>query len=187
MRWSEPPPGDPHRDVTGALHDVSNALTVLLGWVAETRSGRPSPEQLDRALSIIEDRARTARDLARRAIGSDTPVVDREDTVDNVVGQVVEALAVETQRAGVSLAVHAGAPGTRIPVAGDASQILTNLLLNALAWAPRGSQVTIETRVEGALRSTSSCRTRVPASPTGQAGRVFGGSHQHAKAGSGSA
>lgn len=174
MRWSEPPPGDPHRDVTGALHEVSNALTVLLGWVAETRSGRASPEQLDRALAIIEDRARTARDLARRAIGSDTPVVDREDTVDNVVGQVVEALSVETQRASVTVAVLTGAPGTRIPLAGDASQILTNLLLNALAWAPRGSQVTVEARVEGSSLSLF-VQDEGPGVPIGQAGRIFGG------------
>jgi hypothetical protein len=63
--------------VTGALHDVSNALTVLLGWVAEARVGRGSPEQVDRALVIVEERARTARDLARRAIGVPA-AVDRE-------------------------------------------------------------------------------------------------------------
>jgi hypothetical protein len=77
-RWSEPPPvADPHRDVTGALHDVSNALTVLLGWVTEARTGRGSPEQVNRALAIVEERARTARDLARRAIGAQAVIDDR--------------------------------------------------------------------------------------------------------------
>jgi CheY-like chemotaxis protein len=174
LRWSEPPPGDPHRDVTGALHDVSNALTVLLGWAAEARAARGSAEQLDRALAIMEDRARTARDLARRAIGAESIVDEREDMLDNVVNDVVEALSVEAQRAGVTIAVVGRAPGARIPLAADVSQILTNLLLNALAWAPRGTRVTVESRPEeGALAVF--VQDAGPGVPIGQAGRVFGG------------
>jgi ActR/RegA family two-component response regulator len=174
VRWSEPPIGDPHRDVTGALHDVSNALTVLLGWVAEARAGMSSVEQLERALGIIEDRARGARDLARRAIGVESIVDEHEDTVDHVVDDVVEALSVETLRAGVKLSVLTRSHGSRIPLAADASQIVTNLLLNALAWAPRGSQVTVESRVEPGW-VVLFVQDEGPGVPVGQVGRVFGG------------
>jgi CheY-like chemotaxis protein len=146
---SEPPPSDPHQDVTGALHDVSNALTVLLGWVAEARAGRASPEQLDHALAVIEDRARSARDLARRAIGAQAPVDERDELLDAIVDDVVDALSVEAQRAGISLVVAGRCPGVRVPLAVDAAQVLTNVLLNALAWTPRGSRVTVETAEEG--------------------------------------
>ncbi len=173
-RWSEPPPGDPHRDVTGALHDVSNALTVLLGWVAEARSGL-SPKQLDHALAIVEDRARTARDLARRAIGAQSIVDEREDSLDKVIDDVVEALAVEAQRAGVAFVVPARAPGAYIPLAADASQILTNMLLNAIAWAPRGTKVTVESRVDAGAVSLF-VQDEGPGVPSGQVGRVFSGS-----------
>lgn len=173
-RWSEPPTGDPHRDVTGALHDVSNALTVLLGWVAEARSGGGSAEQVDRALAIVEGRARTARDLARRAIGAPSIVDDREDALDHVIDDVVEALAVEAQRSGVTLVVACRCPGLHIPLAADASQILTNLVLNALAWAPRGTRVMIEARVEFGSLSVF-VQDEGPGVPAGQAGRVFGG------------
>ncbi len=126
-RWSEPPPGDPHRDVTGALHDVSNALTVLLGWVAEARATR-SPEQVDRALAIVEERARVARDVARRAIGADAVIDDGEEPLDQVVASVVEALSVEAQRAGVTFVVPPRMPGVLVPMPGDASQVLTNVV-----------------------------------------------------------
>jgi CheY-like chemotaxis protein len=178
LRWSEPPsPGDPHRDVTGALHDVSNALTVLLGWVAEARAGgagASSPEQVERALAIVEERARTARDLARRAIGAQAVVDDREEPLDEVVAQVVEALSVEAQRAGVKFAVRSTAPAVRIPLPGDASQVLTNVLLNALAWAPRGSQVHVEMHADASIAMVS-VQDEGPGVPAGQAPFIFDG------------
>ncbi|MDP9149466.1 MAG: ATP-binding protein [Myxococcota bacterium] len=175
MRWSEPPAGDPHRDVTGALHDVSNALTVLLGWIAEAHSARDSADQLERALAIIEDRARTARDLARRAIGAHITVADREESLDAVIDDVIEALSVEAQRVGVAVTVGARAPGVRIPLAGDASQILTNVVLNALAWAPRNSQVSVEAHAD--LSSAGIVvQDEGPGVPPAQASRIFEGS-----------
>ena len=172
-RWSEPPPGDPHRDVTGALHDVSNALTVLLGWVAEARAAR-APDQVNRALAIVEERARVARDVARRAIGADTAIDDGEEPLDAVIADVVEALSVEAHRAGVSLVIAGHNPGVRVPVPGDASQILTNVVLNALAWAPRGSRVTIEGEADGSVARIF-VQDEGPGVPAAQAPFVFDG------------
>ena len=163
--------------MTGALHDVSNALTVLLGWVAEARTGGASPEQVSRALGIVEERARTARDLTRRAIGVQAVVDDREDPLDGVVSGVVEALAVEAQRAGVKLVVKSQTPAVRVPLPGDASQILTNVLLNALAWAPRGTQVTIETQADASVAMVH-VQDEGPGVPAAQVPRVFDGMSQ---------
>lgn len=173
-RWSEPPAGDPHRDVTGALHDVSNSLTVLLGWVAEARTGRASPAELDRALAIIEDRARSARDLARRAIGSQAAIDQREQELEAVVGEVVEALSVEAQRVRVGLVVEGCCPGVCLPLAADASQVLTNILMNALAWAPADSQVTIEFESNAAGVEVT-VRDEGPGVAPGQKDRIFDG------------
>ena len=174
-RWSEPPQADPHRDVTGALHDVSNALTVLLGWVAEARAGRGSPEQVDRALSIVESSARMARDLARRAIGGQAVYDDREVLLDAVVSEVVEALAVEAQRAEVTFTVHGSTPDVRVPLPGDAAQILTNVLLNALAWSPRGSTISVEKQADGAVALVF-VQDQGPGVPVAQAPLIFDGS-----------
>ncbi len=160
--------------MNGALHDVSNALTVLLGWVAEARAGRTSPEHLDRALAIVEHRARAARDLARRAIGAHTPIDEVEESLDAIIAEVVEALSVEAQRAGVNLIVARRMPGVRVTLAADMSQVLTNMLLNALAWAPPRSSVTVEPSIDGSATAVI-VQDEGPGVATGQAARIFDG------------
>ncbi len=166
--------GDPHRDVTGALHDVSNALTVLLGWVAEARAGRSSPELTERALAIVEERARSARNLARRAIGAEVPIEDAEEPLDALIADVVEALSVEAQRLGVTLFVVRSCPGARVAAAADASQVLTNVLLNAIAWSPSGGRVTVEAEAD-ALQVAVTIEDQGPGVAPKDARRVFAG------------
>ena len=137
-------PSDPHKDLAGVLHDVSNALTVLLGWVGEARSPAATPEAVAYALTIIEQRARIARDLARHAIGA--PRTEEQRELGAIVEEVAETLKVEAQRVGVSLFVRGREATTKVAGALDVSQVLTNLALNGLAYAPRGGSV--ELRVE---------------------------------------
>ncbi|MDF2696662.1 MAG: sensor histidine kinase [Labilithrix sp.] len=134
--------GDPHRDLAGVLHDVSNALTVLLGWVGEARAVDASPESISYALTIIEQRARIARDLARHAIGS--PRIDEQLAVGEIAREVVDALAVEAGRVGVTMIVTGGDASAKVAGALDVSQVLTNIVMNALAYAPRGTDVCID-------------------------------------------
>jgi CheY-like chemotaxis protein/anti-sigma regulatory factor (Ser/Thr protein kinase) len=133
---------DPHLDLAGALHDVSNALTVLLGWVGEARASEASPDTIAYALKIIEQRARTARDLARQAIGGS--LADVERPLGAIANEVAVALRVEASHSGATITVK-GADHPAI-VAGtlDVSQVLTNLVLNALAYAPGESEVELE-------------------------------------------
>jgi CheY-like chemotaxis protein len=158
--------------VTGALHDVSNALTVLLGWVAEARAG--NAEQAQRALSIVEQRARSARDVARRAIGAAAVLDEGEERLDAVIDDVVEGLSVEAQRAGVTLTVRRPSPIALVSMPGDVAQILTNVILNAIAWSPRGASVTVEALVDGALAYVV-VQDAGPGVPVAQAPFVFDG------------
>ena len=138
-------PSDPHRDLAGVLHDVSNALTVLLGWVGEARAPSATSEDVAYALTIVEQRARIARDLARHAIGS--PRIDEQRDASAIVEETCRALMVEAQRASVQLEVTAGAPA-KLAGALDVAQVLTNLVLNALAHSPRGSAIVVTVSAE---------------------------------------
>ncbi len=131
---------DPKRDALGALHEVSNALTVLLGWVAEARDPSASADDVRHALRIVEQRARAARDLARRAIGAKV-APPGDANLDTLIDEVVEALALEAQRAQVGIARSARTGDCRVPLGEDLAQIVTNLALNALAYAPKGSEL----------------------------------------------
>jgi CheY-like chemotaxis protein len=141
---AERKPTQPYDDIVGALHDVSNALTVLLGWVASARAEGASQEQVGQALAMIEESARSARDLARRSIGVPTSM-DPDAPFDAIVGGALRALEVEAERAEVRLVLR-GAPGVRVTGTGDVANVLTNLVLNALAHAPRASEIVVDAR-----------------------------------------
>jgi CheY-like chemotaxis protein len=140
-----PKRGKAHRDVTGALHDVSNALTVMLGWLGEARAVGATPESIDDALRICEQRARAARDLARRAIGAEVPIIDDERAIGEMIAEVIASLAVEAQRAKVKLVprIAVEAVRARLTPATDVSQVVTNLLMNAIAFSPLGAEVVV--------------------------------------------
>ena len=113
---------DPHLSVEGALHEVSNALTVLLGWIAEARDPSASPEDVKHALRIVEERAKGARNLARRAIGARVPA-GGDGELEAVLRTVAEALELEVERAGVELAVSQTGTAVR-PLMEDVAPIV---------------------------------------------------------------
>lgn len=128
-------------DLAGVLHDVSNALTVLLGWVGEARAPDATPESIAYALTIIEQRARIARDLARQAIGGARVEGQRE--VGSIVEEVAHSLKVEAQHATVRLLTRGTDVAAKVAGALDLSQVLTNLALNAIAFSPASSTIEI--------------------------------------------
>src|SRR4051812_29289889 len=59
----------PERDLAGALHEVSNALTVVLGWIEGARAADQN-SNVRGALDVAIARARLAHRIVRRAIGA---------------------------------------------------------------------------------------------------------------------
>jgi CheY-like chemotaxis protein len=138
-------PGDPAQDLAGALHEVSNALTVVLGWIERARDARGSSAELSRALDVAADRASLARGIVRRAIGADAPA-ELPAPVEAVLADGVIGLEPELLRAGIRAIEHVdpAVVGRTIDNAPTVLQILTNLLLNAIALSPSGSTVHVE-------------------------------------------
>ena len=64
--------------------------------------------------------------------------------------RIVEALGIEAQKAGVSL-VREDEPALaicRVPLGAELSRIVTNLVMNALAFAPKGTRVVLRTKLD---------------------------------------
>lgn len=135
---------DPTQDLAAALHEVSNALTVLLGW-ADAARGMTEPRSLGAALDIVAARAAAARDIARRAIGGAAPPAPVM-AVAAIVADAALGLSLEAKRAEVTIAsrVDPSVAARDLPASSALLQILTNLLLNAVAFSPQGGAVHIE-------------------------------------------
>jgi CheY-like chemotaxis protein len=139
------PPVDPARDLAGALHEVSNALTVVVGWIERARCAEGAGPEVQRALDVAASRAAQARNIVRHAIGAEARP-EPEEEVGAVLADALTGVEPELRRAGLvaESATAATLAARRIPRAASVLQILTNLLLNAAALSPRGSLVRLE-------------------------------------------
>jgi CheY-like chemotaxis protein len=139
--------------LAGALHEVSNALTVVLGWL-ETAAEARDPGKVQAALSVAREHARRGRSLARRAIGAEDEVVLGHRDAQSLVEFAVMSVLPRAQERSVRLEVSA-LPGADVPLGDDgpALQILTNLLLNALDFSPPGRTVRVAVERQPAVVS----------------------------------
>lgn len=164
------------RDAAGALHEVSNALTVVLGWLDVATSELPAGAARD-ALEVARTHARLGYGIARSAIGAEVPDADEasleQDTAADVAHRAITGVTPEARRRGVELAVEAKSSG-RSPIRGSipALQILTNLLLNAIAFTPRGRSVTLSLRERDAS-VVYSVKDQGPGLPPERAATLF--------------
>lgn len=139
---------NPERDLAGALHEVSNALTVVLGWIERARGG--SAEEVESALDIAATRARQAHHIVRRAIGAEVSV-DCPCTVAEVVRDAVMGLEPEARRLEVQIepVIAPDVVGATLGKGSTVLQVLTNLLLNALSVSPPCAVVRVDARSAG--------------------------------------
>lgn len=135
-----------HTDLAGALHEVSNALTAVMGWLQRARGSlQPGTEERESA-DIAYSHARLAYAVARRAIGA--PVADQSE-VRSAVALAHESLRGVEQaaaRKGVTLKLGGEDQDSLLRDATNVHQILLNLLLNAIAFSPDNGEVKLSVR-----------------------------------------
>jgi CheY-like chemotaxis protein len=135
-------------ELAGALHEVSNALTVVLGWL-EAADGAGDPAKVQAALAVAREHAKRGRGLARRAIGAEDELSLGQRDAQSLVEFAVMSVVPRADQRSVKLEVTAeSGEGVTLGDEGPALQILTNLLLNALDFSPPGRVVRVSLRVE---------------------------------------
>lgn len=135
-------------ELAGALHDVSNALTVVVGWL-EVALSRAEPEssvsdEVVDAIDVALSHARFGHRVARRAIGGRTEPESACSELSEVLATSLRAVEPLAARRKVSLSVEGRSPRDIFVTSPDAAtQIIVNLLLNALAFSPIESRVVL--------------------------------------------
>mgnify|MGYP000154949851 CR=1 FL=1 len=137
------------RDLAGALHEVSNALTVVLGWIDRARLDLDATSSVEGALSIAAARARHARQIVRRAIGADVPE-DAPCALEALLRDATTGCEPEAARADVRLrmSIEPALEDAQILDGSIILQILTNLLLNAIAVSTPGCTVFLDATLD---------------------------------------
>jgi len=171
----EDPPSGVGSELAGALHEVSNALTVVLGWLDVARQRLPAGGARD-AIEVARTHAELGHRIARAAIGAELPQRgSSRRPARSVARAAVIAVSPKAEGAGVTLSLEDGPDGhDLVRDVGAVLQILTNLLLNAIAFTPRGRTVHVALRDEGPF-AVFTVSDEGPGIEASRAATLFGG------------
>lgn len=144
-------PPAPDQNLAGALHEVSNALTVVVGWLDNARENLEAMGlngATIEAIDVARSHAVLGHAIARRAVGA--PLTDSGElrSALTLVQDTVRGVTPIADRRSVSIEVDQDAADVLLPDPLCVQQILINLLLNAVAFTPQGETIRLTLRNE---------------------------------------
>jgi CheY-like chemotaxis protein len=156
-------PPEPLPDLASVLHEVSNALTVVLGWL-DAACGDMPDGAARQAVEVARAHADRGYRLTREAIGGEVGTETQRGAVA-VARDALLGVLQEARRNGVTIEL-VGHSNSQVHVndAPAALQILVNLLLNSIAFSPPGSLVELGVE-DGSGKVTYRVRDQGPGIP----------------------
>ncbi|MBI4637115.1 MAG: response regulator [Candidatus Rokubacteria bacterium] len=141
----------------GIAHDFNNLLQAILGYAQLMRQNLDNAELVQRSLRVVEDAAldgsetvRRIQQFSRLRPDEEFMAVDVNQIVQNAVAitrpRWDEKIAHENRPLDLRLELRAVPPINGRPAA--LTELMTNLILNAMDAMPEGGTLTIGTRVE---------------------------------------
>jgi signal transduction histidine kinase len=167
------------RELAAFSHELRNPLAPILMWASTLKRLRPDDEEVQRATQAITHAVNLERQLIEDV--SDVSRLQRgvlalhRETVD--LGRIVRDALVCRQRDidAAELTLESNVPSERVPVAGDAvrlTQVVGNLLGNAIKFTPAGGTIAVTLAREGNT-ATLVVSDSGPGMPEELAGRFF--------------
>lgn len=173
------------RDVTMAVlaHELRGPMSAILGWTRLLRHPRIDPEQRERALEVIEQNALLQRALVDDLLDTSRLLANRVEIerlpldLSEVVRWVADGAQPRAAEKGIALSCTAL---VGCVVQGDGwrlSQVVTNLLANALKFTPTGGSVSVTLTAADGVATLRVADTGVGIAPE-HLPRIFDRFHQ---------
>ena len=137
-------------------HELRTPLNVVVGWVDLLRRGKLPPEKHDRALELIDRNARVQTRLmddlldVSRMMAGRLRLEARALPGGELVRGAVEALRPQAEEVGLTIDLRIEAEPELRADPERVSQILHNLLGNAVKFTPAGGRIEVALAVAGA-------------------------------------
>lgn len=133
----------------GALHEVSNVLTVVMGWL-DVAVGLCNDPAVKDALEVALSHARFGYRVARRSIGASAESDTSVRAAPLVLRDAQQAVLPLARKRGVHVVVELDMADedSEIESPDAALQVLVNLLMNAVSFTPAGGAVTLRAELD---------------------------------------